>query len=185
MSKRVPTRHCYLAVDEDQEQVAEWLNALQEERTVNDRADRTVYYFRGMANEPLPPIEQIDQEKTPLIFNIKPQRVRGTLWTDAEVEFTPVPLKAQFPRLYQIHLEFAKWIKSFDFVFSQKDNRFCEWNYYLEGGIRNFDAELYALPQAMKALRLGQYFVHHRKNVRGLEALAKTLRLRGYAVEDA
>jgi hypothetical protein len=117
MTKRAPIRHCYLAVDEDQERVADWLNALDEERTVDDRPDRTVHYFRGMAKEPLPPTEQINQEKTPLVFNIKPRLIRGTLWTDAAVEFTPISLKAQFPSLYKIHLGFARRIKSFDLIF--------------------------------------------------------------------
>ena len=59
-----------------------------DETTVNDRADRRLIYFRSMATQPLPSDDKIDQEKTPLVFIQKPQKKRGTLWSDAEVDFT-------------------------------------------------------------------------------------------------
>jgi hypothetical protein len=65
------------------------------------------------------------------------------------------------------------------------DSERFEWNYYLECGIQNVYAELYALPRAVKALRSGQYFVHHKVSARRLDTLARTLRLREYLVDDA
>jgi len=178
-------RYTYLALDEDHQAVADWFSALPHEVTVSDRPDRLLFYFRSMATRPLPVEDQIDQEKTPLVFIEKPQKKRGTLWTDAEVYFTPTPLKPQFPALQKISQSFAKWLREFDLVFSQKNAVQSEWRYFLEGGIQNFDAELRALPRAMAALRAGQYFVHHRVSAGQLDTLAKTLRLRGYHVEAA
>lgn len=178
-------RYSYLAIDSDTQLICDWFASLEVELTVNDRLDRTVYYFRTLANDPLPHAEKIRQDQTPLVFVTKPQRIRGTLWTDGEVLFTPTPLKPQFPELHRISQSFAKWIKQFDMVFSQKPGGPSNWNYYLEAGIQNFDTALYALPRAMQALQSGQYFVHHRASAFQLDTLVKSLRLRDYAVDDA
>jgi hypothetical protein len=66
---------------------------------------------------------------------------------------------------------------------AKKSGSPSDWNYYLEGGIQNSDAELFALPQAREALRHGQYFVHCRDNEIRLQTVSKALRLRGYDVE--
>lgn len=177
-------RYHYLALEEDHRLVVDWFSALPDEVTVNDRPDRRLLYFRAMAAHPLPLDGTVDQEKTPFVFVEIPQRKRGTLWTDAEVYFSPTPLKPQFPRLQKISQSFAKWLRQFDLVFSKKNAAQSEWLYYLEAGIQNFDEELYALPAAMAALRGGQYFVHHRASAGQLDILTKSLRLRGYHVEQ-
>ena len=177
-------RYSYLALEDDQKLVTEWFAALDTEMTVNERDDRTVYYFRALAKHPLPRIDEIDQEKTPLVFVVPPMRLRGTLWSDAEVLFTPTSLREQFPILEKIRSSFAKWLKEFDLIYSPRSGVASEWNYYLEAGIQNFATEVYALPGAMAALRSGQYFVHHRATPGVLDVLAKSLRLRGYPVED-
>jgi hypothetical protein len=87
------------------------------------------------------------------------------------------------PALHRICQSFAEWFRNSELVFGQKSGAPSAWNYYLEGSIRNFDAELFALPQAMEALRQGQYFVHYRDNQLRLETLSRALRLRGYDVE--
>jgi len=178
-------RYSYLALNEDFQLVLDWFKALPDEITVNDRSDRVLYYFRNQAKSPLAPVESIDQKRTPLVFASRPQRVRGTLWTDAEVLFTPKPFKSQFPLLYRTSKSFEAWLSTFDRVFSQKGQAERNWNYYLEGGVQNFNAELYALPRAMQALKGGQYFVHHRDSPSRVETVAKILRLRGYDVASA
>ncbi len=176
-------RYTFLALEDDHQLVADWFSALPDEKTVNDRADRVLFYFRALGTRPLQ--ENIDPEKTPLVWIAKPQKIRGTLWTDAEVLFTPTPLKPQFPALQKVSQAFAKWLQQFDLIFSQKNAAQSEWKYYLEGGIQNFDAKLYALPRALAALQAGQYFVHRRASSTLLDVLAKSLRLRGYNVETA
>jgi hypothetical protein len=178
-------KYSYLALEDDHRLVAEWFAGLDEEKTVNDRSDRLLLYFRGMAKVPLPVAVEVDQDSTPLVFIVKPQRVRGTLWTDAEVLFRPTPLRPQFPALDKISRKFAKWIKQFELVFSQKNAEKSDWKYYLEAGIQNFDEELYALPKAYAALQSGQYFVHYRASLHQIDVLAKSLRLREYHVDPA
>ena len=177
-------RYHYLALGEDHQLVVDWFSALPDEVTVDERPDRCLLYFRAMAAQPLPLNGIVDQKKTPFVFIETPQKKRGTLWTDAEVYFSPTPLKPQFPGLQKISQSFAKWLRQFDLVFSKKNAALSEWLYYLEAGIQNFDEELYALPAAMAALRGGQYFVHHRASAGQLDVLMKSLRLRGHHVEQ-
>jgi len=174
-------RFSYLALEDDFKLLTEWFGKVPQEVAVNEHPDRLIYYYRGLARQAL--TADIDQSKSPLVFVMKPQKRRRTLWTDGEVVFTPTPFRRQFPALYRICQSFSDWLRSFDLVFGQTAGSPSAWNYYLEGGIRNSDVELFALPQAMEALRKGQYFVHYRDNHHRLETIAKTLRLRGYEVE--
>lgn len=180
----MPARYSYLALEDDHRLVTDWFSALPDEVTVSDRADRRLIYFRAMATRPLSADEMIDQEKTPFVFIQRPQKKRGTLWSDAEVYFTPSPFR-QFPALQRISRSFSAWIQQFDLVFTQTGAGSCEWGYYLEAGIQSYAGKLYALPSAMAALRSGQYFVHHRSTDGQFDVLAKRLRLRGYHVEAA
>jgi hypothetical protein len=54
-----------------------------------------------------------------------------------------------------------------------------DWDYYLEGSIRNYDDKVFALPSAMDALRRGQYFVADNDDDFVLDKVCKSLRLRG------
>jgi hypothetical protein len=175
-------RYYYLALEEDQRLVTDWFAALAHAVTVDENADRVLYYFRDMAKEP-PASSVLNQSRMPLVFLTKPQKRLGTLWTDAQVLFTPTPFRSQFPHLFKVHKAFGSWLRQFPLVFAQKSGSISDWNYYLEGSIRNYASELYALPNAMKALGKGQYFVHHRDRLTADSQLARTLRLRGYGVE--
>ena len=175
-------RYSYIALENDHKMVADWFDALGDSKSVGDSPDHLVIYFREMAVEPLPPAEEVNQDKTPLVRIVKPQRRMLTLWTDAEVLFTPTPLKPQYPALQKISKSFAKWLQNFPIVHCPSSRTETGWEYYLEGGIQNFVPVLYALPEAMEALRTGRYFVHHRDNASVLETLARKLRLRGYNI---
>ena len=179
----MPTIYNYLAIGEDQQLIVDWFDALDMEKSTNENDERIVHYFRALASEPM--TELIDQEKTPLVFIEKPRLVRESLRTDSAVIFSPKNLKSQFPELQRVNLSFARWLKNFDQIFSKKPDRPNEWNYYLEAGIQNFDANLYALPNAMNALRNGQYFVHRNANRGQLDVLVQSLKLRGFEVAAA
>jgi hypothetical protein len=178
------TSYFYLATAEDQQMVVDWFSSLGVELGTNENEERIVHYFRTFAKKPMVADEEIDQKATPLVFIEKPRLLRGTLWTDAAVVFTPSPLRSQFPALHRISQAFAKWLRTFDLVYSQEKSGAAEWNYYLEAGIQNWDAKLYALPRAMEALRNGQYFVHRKASSGRLDTLAKLLKLREYHVES-
>jgi hypothetical protein len=100
------------------------------------------------------------------------------LWTAGEVHFLATPLRKLYPKLEDVSRRFHKWLTQFDLVFSRRPP-VDEWNYYLEGGIRNEDSDVFALPEAMNALRKGQYFVAEADTPVRLETLCRALRLRG------
>jgi len=177
---RVPVRYDYLAIGDDQKLIDGWFGSLDDEITVGEGPDGRWYYFREMATVPLPPSGQIDQQQTPLVLVQRPQLLFGTIWTGASVTFTPTPLRSQFPKLDRINKSFGKWLREFELVFShQRAAQVHDWSYYLEGGIMNRAKEIFALPESMNALRLGQYFVPHGINDASLDKLTKALRLRG------
>lgn len=173
-------RYHFLASEKDFTLIRDWFSGTGEELTVVDRPDGIWFYFRGMAIEPMPEHDKKDQQTLPLAWVSKPQNRNGMLWTDAEVCFTATPLKAQFPALNKISLSFAKWLKQFNVVYSQKGGSVSDWNYYLEGGIKSAAENLYALPDAMTALENGRYFVHHQANDFVIEKVVGILKLRGY-----
>lgn len=176
----MPVRYRFLASEQDHRLVIAWFSALGHDMTVQEHQDGTWFYFRAMASQALPDAQHIDQGATPLVWVSKPGKRQGLLWTDAEVCFTATPLKSQFPQLHRIALSFATWLKQFDLVFSRKDEVTPGWNYYLEGGMQHASDNLYALPQAMDALRGGRYFVPHGANDAVIDTVTKALRLRGY-----
>jgi hypothetical protein len=165
-------RFSFLALEDDFKLLTAWFDKVPHEVTVNERPERLIYYYQGLAKQALTP--EVDQSKSPLVFVIRPQKRRRTLWTDGEVLFTPTPFRRQFPALHRTCQSFAKWLRGFDLVFGQKSGSPSDWNYYLEGGIQNSDAELFALPQAKEALSHGQYFVHHRDKESRLETVSRT-----------
>jgi hypothetical protein len=179
----MPATYHYLALNTDHQMVVDWFKSLPHEVTVDERADRILLYFRAMAKQSLPLNGTVDQKKSPLVFIQAPTRRRGTLWTSAEVCFSPQPFRSQFPKLHSVSRAFSEWLGRFDMVFSLVDPQISEWDYYLEGGIRNFSDKVFALPEAMRALRSGQYFVHFRDSDSRMSTLAKTLALRGYNTE--
>ena len=74
---------------------------------------------------------------------------------------------------------FAGWLQQCDCVFASGQSRYPEWEYHLEGSVRNSDPAIFALASGLEALNAGRYFVDHRDTDRMLDTLCKTLRLRG------
>jgi hypothetical protein len=121
----------------------------------------------------------IDVRRSPLVSLFHPVLKRGVLWTTGEVDFLPTPLRRNCPPLYALSLRFKKWLSGFELVFTNKPSWTGDWNYYLEGSIKNYDPPVHALPRAAQALREGQYFVELRDNDYVLDKLCRSLRHRG------
>jgi hypothetical protein len=64
-------------------------------------------------------------------------------------------------------------------VFSRREDFRPEWNYYLEGSIQNFDSDIFALPNAMDALRHGTYFVSRCDTNGRIDQIVRQLSHRG------
>jgi hypothetical protein len=120
----------------------------------------------------------IDQRSSPVVTIFAPVVRRGVIWTVGEVHFLPTPLRKLFPGLHRLSGAFRQWLESHELVFSNSEKN-NQWNYYLEGSVKNFDPPVYALAGGIEALSKGQYFVSEDDNDFVIEKLCKALRLRG------
>jgi hypothetical protein len=126
----------------------------------------------------------IDAERSPVVTIHAPKLKRGVLWTVGEVRFLSTPLKKRYPQLHKVNTAFAKWLSGFECVFSRRP-KIDQYNYYLEGSIRNYDPPVFAFDSGLTALRAGQYFVDGSETDFRLDTICKILRLRGVNALDA
>jgi len=135
-------------------------------------------YFREMGSLAKTATGSIGVRQSPLVALFPPRVRRGILWTVGEVHFLPSPLRERFPRLNKISTSLKKWLQTFECVYSNKPGHRNDWNYYLEGAVKNFDPPIYALRGSLEALRRGQYFVAEDDTDLVLDKLCSRLRLR-------
>ena len=120
----------------------------------------------------------IDAAASPLVNVWLPAVRRRLLWTVGEAHFLSTPLRKLYPGLHKVSSAFSKWLGGLPCIYpsTEDENNF---NYYLEGSVRNFDAPVYAFESGMSALTRGQYFVAPDDTEYLLDKLCMTLRLRG------
>jgi len=172
----------YLAIGDEAAAVPDWFSALEPAPVFQRDARRLAVWFKHFG--PLAIHDgQLDAKNSPLVTIFEPRQQRTVLWTAGEVHFLATPLKTRFPKLHNVSRAFSRWLASQECVFSRR-SAMHDWDYYLEGALRNFDPEIFAFPEAMRALRSGQYFVAYDTSSRELEVLCKALRLRGVNVHE-
>ena len=164
--------HRFLALEDESHIITEWFRSQTPTPVEDVREDGVLFFFRDFG-----PLND-DDKKSPLVNVFLPLRKRGVLLTCGEVHFLATPVSL-FPQLAALNRQFRRWLGQFPCVFSRRPDFEGEWSYYLEGSIRNFDADVYALPEAMDALRSGSYFVSHGDTDWMLEKIVRQLDLRG------
>lgn len=158
--------------------VLAWFRALHPPPREVPAARATVLYFEHLGTLAYRADGQIDAARSPVVTVLSPQVKRRALWTVGEVHFLATPLRGLFPELHCVGRDFARWLGTHDCVFSRKSGT-NEFDYYLEGSIRNYDPPVYAFASALAALATGQYFVAQDDNDLRLDQLCQALRLRG------
>jgi hypothetical protein len=121
-------------------------------------------------------------EQSPVALLHLPEVRRGSLWTVGEVKFLPTAISRDFRKLYDISTSFKRWLSSNELIFSHDSQH--DFDYYLEGGSRNFSLEIYAFESGLKAIQLRQYFVSHMDGDQRLLSLCRLLKLRGIECAD-
>ncbi|GAA5172954.1 hypothetical protein [Viridibacterium curvum] len=159
--------------------VRQWFKALPvpPEETETDRA--IVLYFRAFGQLAYTAAGAIDPKASPVVMLYLPRELRGALWSVGEVHFLPSALKASFPELHKINTAFAKWLRQFETVFSNKPGGPSDWNYYLEGSVKNYDPPVFGLPSGYHAIQNGQYFISDGESDAVVDRVCSSLRLRG------
>lgn len=162
----------FLSGVEEVSLVLDWFRN-RPERPIEQRYDHSsIFHFREFG--PL----QSDAQSSPVVNVFRPIRKKGILTTVGEVHFLAKPITS-IPGLHRVSRQFAKWLREYPCIFSRRSANTKEWDYYLEGSIRNYDADIYALPSGMIALQQGCYFVAECDGEHMLSKLIRTLELRG------
>jgi hypothetical protein len=168
----------FLAIADDSTRVINWFRERSDVTAIVDRPDG-YWVHLGAYGELARSGDAIDAKRSPLAYIVMPRAERQIIWTAGEVSFTPTPLRTQFPKLHAAYRGFTSWLRRFDQVFSYRHRASCKWDYWLEGQLRNFDVDIFALPEAFRALQSGQYFVQSDASTGELDVLCAALRLRG------
>ncbi|MGJ7614140.1 MULTISPECIES: hypothetical protein [unclassified Variovorax] len=159
--------------------VLEWFRGLASSPREMDTSRATVFHFESMGQLFTRADGAFDTKNSPLVNVFSPQIKRGALWTVGEVHFLPTPLRQNFPQLEATSRAFATWLKKQECVFSNKAGCENEFDYYLEGSVRNYDPPVYAFPAGLAALHQGRYFVGDDDGDSRLDKICSALRLRG------
>jgi hypothetical protein len=171
------TTYRFLALGSDLEMVYGWFAALPNPPKLIPVPGGQYLHFDSLGGLQ-PPTGPIDPKRSPIASLFVPEKIRSALWTAGELHFLATPLRETFPELHAISKRFAKWLREFECVFAGRGKE-GEYDYYLEGSLRNFDAPIFALPEAFAALQDGQYFVSHGSTPDSVDCLCRSLRLRG------
>lgn len=166
------TTYRFVATVEEASAVLDWFRSLPEQPVESPRDTDMLFYFRDFG-----PIGA-DASKSPVVSVLLPVRKRGVLTTVGEVHFLATPLST-FPGLNKINKRFRKWISENPCVFARRPGFVGEWDYFLEGSVRNWDSDVFALPAGMAALQRGSYFVSREDNKHMLDLICRALQLRG------
>lgn len=162
----------FLSSVEEASLVLDWFRNCPERPIEQPDEHRSIFHFREFG--PL----QSDAQTSPVVNVFRPIRKKGILTTVGEVHFLAKPITS-IPGLHRVSRQFAKWLQELPCVFSRRRSISKEWDFFLEGSIRNYDAEIYALPSGIIALQQGCYFVSECDGEHMLSKLIRTLELRG------
>ncbi len=179
------TTYRYIESPAETSSVLQWFRGLPTPPIEKKTERATVLYFRTFGELSLTDSGSIDTTRSPVVTLFLPRSVRGALWSVGEVHFLAAPLKELFPELYKINGEFSKWLRQFDVVFSNKPNSTNEWNYYLEGSIRNYDPPVFGFPSGIEAIQNGQYFISDSDTDATIGKVCSLLKLRGIHCDTA
>jgi hypothetical protein len=166
------TTYRFLASVDEGPPVLDWFRALPERPAESPRPAGAVFYFRDFG--PL----QAEPGRSPVVSVFLPARWRGALTTVGEVHFLATPLSA-FPGLNRLSRRFRDWLRQHPCVFSRRPGFVGDYDYYLEGSIRNLGPDIFALPGGLAALQSGDYFVSEGDGGRTLDLVCRQLQLRG------
>jgi len=162
----------FLSSPPDSGVVCEWFRNLDPAPVEQVTEKGIIFYFKHLGTLSDVP------SNSPVVNVIRPQVRRGILTTAGEVHFLATPLK-QFPELDRVNQVFRRWISQHPKVHSMTSVLDDSFDYYIEGSLRNWDSDIFALPSGIMALESGSYFVSDDDSEGLLDDLCKRLRLRG------
>ena len=175
------TTYRFITAGDEINEIIDWFHNLPSPPEVIEKPNGYYLFFRDLGELKFSNQDnnEIDVKNSPLVALFKPELKRGALCTVGEIHFLPNSLAKLFPELNEINGKFKNWLSNYRLVFTNKNTENNEFNYYLEGNIKNYDSNIYALPNGYEALKNGQYYVAGDDSDVVLEKVCKSLKLRG------
>jgi len=174
------TTYKFIAEPSEPSEVLRWFRSLPSPPEEVPTKHGLTLYFRECGPLSYNLDGQVDSKLSPIVTVFFPQIRRALFWSVGEVHFLATPLQQQFPGLHKINKAFSKWLATMPCVFANKHQE-NEFNYFLEGSVRNYDIPVYAFASGLSALQSGHYFIGESDNDFMLDSLCKKLQLRGVA----
>lgn len=174
----------FIADPSEPSEVLAWFRALPSPPAEHPGDDCTLLHFADGGPLAREPGGAVDTTLSPVATLFLPRVRRGVLWTVGEVHFLATSLRERFPEVHRVVAAFGRWLRGHECVYSGKPGFEGEWDYYLEGSVRNYDPPVFALPSGLQALRAGRYFVAEGDTPERVERVCKSLRLRGVECEE-
>ena len=181
--KKTWTIHRYLEAPAEPSRVLGWLRSTEGRIEEVSLEGAVAFHFKDLGELIVADDSSVDVHRSPVVTVFLPNVRRGILWTVGEVHFWATPLRQLYPRLHRLSRALGGWLQQNECVFARGHCRHPEWEYHLEGSVRNYDPPVFALPSGLDALNSDRYFVDHRDNDYVLDKLCKALRLRGVQCE--
>ncbi len=166
------TTYRFLATVEEASVVLDWFRSLPEQVVETTREGGSLFHFGGFGPR------HSEAKQSPLVNVFLPVKKRGVLTTIGEVHFLATPISA-FPGLNKINKGFRAWLGDKPCVYSHRPAFVHEWSYFLEGSAKNWDPDIFALPDGLAALKRGCYFVAECDDDFVLDGICRSLELRG------
>jgi hypothetical protein len=168
--------HRFIADPLEPSKVLAWFRTLNAPPMEVEMARGLVLFFKQCGALAYDANGAIDGKASPIATVFLPRVRRGTLWTVGEVHFLASRLGKRFPALHKVSSSFFEWLSAHSCVYPDANQ---EFDYDLEGSIRNFDPPIFAFESGAAALRAGRYFVADDDTEFMLDKLCSQLRLRG------
>lgn len=124
----------------------------------------------------------VSLEESPVIQFYPPRKIADHLWTIGRFMFPQSNLQKKYPQLNKIKKTIKEELQRGIQLWNWKHPQEGEFNYYLEGSIKNHDYEIYGMPSSVPYLRKEGYFIEGEETVGMLDTLRKTLALRGVTI---
>jgi hypothetical protein len=173
------TTYRFISALTESEEVCTWFRGLDPQPVEQTTDGGVIFYFKHLG-----PISD-EAGCSPIVNVILPRNRRGVLTTAGEVHFLATP-SDRFPELAKVSRAFRKWISQNPLLHSRIKARDDSLDDYLEGSLRNWDSEIFGLPDGIKALQAGSYFVAADDSEARVDDLCKQLQLRGVeAIQEA
>ena len=154
------------------------LGLIQENREVvrADKDNHLRFWFKDLGD--LGP----SLDESPVVLFYPPHKIADRLWTIGRFMFPQVHLQKKYPLLNKIKKTIKEELQRGILLWNWEHPQEGEFNYYLEGSIKNHDYEIYGMPSSLPYLRKEGYFIEGEETNGLLDTLRKTLALRGVTI---